>query len=77
MGEASIEAKYLLTLPRNLEKKEKERDSDFRENRVEIRFYFEFFKGSRYLNTSVGSREEGNGRGLKYPTDRIIDGAML
>lgn len=32
-------------------------DSDFRENRVEIRFYFEFLKGSRYLNVSVGSRE--------------------
>lgn len=43
----------------------------------EIRFSFEFFKASRYWNVSVGSREKANGRGLKYPTDRIIDGGKL
>lgn len=79
MGENNIETKYL-SLLRNLErkkKKERERDSDFRENWVEIRFSFESFKDSRYWNVSVGSRGEANGRGLKYPTDRIIDGGKL
>lgn len=49
----------------------------FRENWVEIRFSLKIFKDSRYWKVSVGLREEANGRGLKYPTDRIINGGKL
>lgn len=70
-----------MTLASNLDKKKKsKRDNDLVGNRVETRFFFlnfEFLKHSRYFNMTMGSREETNKGGLKYPTDRIIDGAML
>lgn len=75
-GDNYLETKYWL-LREALTRKKRERGIlTLEENRVELTFYFEIFK-DRYLSVSVRSRGEANGGGLKYPTDRIIDGAML